>query len=76
MDSGVEAVEGPEAAEGSEAVEGPESAMDTKLSSVTVATTVIPAGVSATGTGSVEDLNVEGDFDLQEIAGTDTPPLN
>jgi hypothetical protein len=72
LDSGPEAVEGPEAAEGAEGTENPEA-----LSPVTANTTVIPAGVSAaTNPGSAQNLDVEGDFDLQEIAGTDTPGPN
>ncbi len=72
LDSGSEAVEGPEAVEGAEAAEAPAA-----LSPVTANTTVIPAAVSAaTNPGSTQDLDAEGDFDLQEIAGTDIPEPN
>jgi hypothetical protein len=78
LDSGPEAVEGPETVEGPEAAEASEAAEAPEaLTPVTANTTVIPAGVSAaTNPGSAQDLDVEGDFDLQEIAGTDTPGPN
>jgi hypothetical protein len=75
LDSGPEAAEAPEATEAPESAEAPESGMGAELSPVTASTAVIPAGVSTTGPGSDQSVDVEGDFDLQEIAGTDTPEL-
>jgi hypothetical protein len=70
FDIGTEAAEAPAMGEAIESV---------KTSPSTVSTTLVPAGTRAAtdqGLGSTQDLNVEGDFDLEEIAGADVVEAN
>lgn len=72
VDSGAAALDsGPELNEGPEANERLESDTAASLAPVTASTAVLPATA-----GSSHDADIEGNFDLQEIAGMDTPGAN
>ena len=66
LDAGPEATELPEV-EGPEATELPEVGVEAKESPIAAVGTPAP---------TAQDLIVDGDFDLQEIAGTDVPEAN
>lgn len=72
VDTGAAALDsGPELNEGPGANERLESDTAASLAPVTASTAVLPAAP-----GSSQDADIEGNFDLQEIAGTDIPGAN
>jgi hypothetical protein len=76
LDTGPEAAEAPEAGEATEATESVKLSPSTVGSIVTGAAASRPSGATVQGAGSTQGLNVEGDFDLQEIAGAGAPEAN
>lgn len=68
VDSGAAALD-----TGPEATELPEAGVEAKESPSALSTHISAIGTTAP---TAQDLDVEGDFDLQEIAGVDTPGAN
>jgi hypothetical protein len=68
--------EAPEATEGIEASEGVATSPATLATTATKPAVMAGAASSVLGSSSAQDPNVEGNFDLQEITGTDVPGAN
>lgn len=76
-DTGAAALDtGPETAEPVEATASLKASPSAVRTTVTSPLVAGPSAATALAPGSEQDLNVEGDFDLQEIGGPDTPGAN